>query len=53
NEIAVFPGEELGICVLLNSHSRLASTVVPDLYQIIEQVYSQTPVQMASNYLPE
>ncbi|MEY8021698.1 serine hydrolase domain-containing protein [Muriicola sp. SD30] len=53
NEIAVFPEEELGICVLLNSHSSLASTVVPDLYQIIEQVYRQTPVEMASNYLPE
>ena len=53
NEIAVFPGEELGICVLLNSHSRLASTVVPDLYQIIEEVYRQTPVEMASNYIPE
>ena len=52
NEIAVFPEEDLGICVLLNNHSRLASKVVPDLYEIVNKVYSQTDDQMAHNDLP-
>lgn len=41
NEIAVYPGEDLGICVLLNSNSRLAATVIPDLHQIIKEVYER------------
>nr|WP_304608101.1 serine hydrolase domain-containing protein [Lentiprolixibacter aurantiacus] len=48
NEIAIFPEEDMGICVLLNSHSRLASKVIPDLYEIVKEVYSKTDVQFAS-----
>jgi len=40
NEIALFPEADLGICVLLNSNSRLSQTVIPDLYQIVEEIYS-------------
>lgn len=39
NEIAIFPDSDLGICVLLNSNSRLSRTVIPDLYNIVEQAY--------------
>ncbi len=39
NEIAVYPESDLGICVLLNSNSRLASTVIPDLHKIISGIY--------------
>ena len=42
NEIAVYPEADLGICVLLNSNSQLAKTVIPDLYKIVNAVYSQT-----------
>ena len=38
NEIALFPDSDLGICVLLNSHSRLAQTVIPDLYDIVQEL---------------
>lgn len=40
NEIALFPEADLGICVLLNSNSRLSRTVIPDLYKIVEEVYT-------------
>lgn len=39
NEIAIFPEADLGICVLLNSNSRLSRTVIPDLYRIVEEAY--------------
>ncbi len=42
NEIAVYPEADLGICVLLNSNSKLARTVIPDLHQIVREVYNKT-----------
>lgn len=36
NEIALFPNNDIGICVLLNGNSRLAQTVIPDLYKIVK-----------------
>lgn len=53
NEIAIYPEAELGICVLLNNNSRLARTVVPDLYQIVQQVYEQSTSNIASNSNPK
>lgn len=53
NEIAVYPGEDLGICVLLNSNSRLASRVIPDLYKMVQEVYLQRPVNLAANSMQE
>ena len=52
NEIAVYPEADLGICVLLNNNSRLARTVVPDLYKIIKKVYDQSATRIASNSVP-
>jgi beta-lactamase class C len=52
NEIAVYPEADLGICVLLNNNSRLARTVIPDLYEIIQKVYEQPEVNIASNNTP-
>ena len=52
NEIAVYPEADLGICVLLNTNSRLAKTVVPDLYKIIKKVYDQSATKIAFNSLP-
>jgi len=43
NEIAVYPEADLGICVLLNSNSRIARTVIPDLQKIVEGIYHTTP----------
>ncbi|MBD0832768.1 serine hydrolase domain-containing protein [Aestuariibaculum sediminum] len=43
NEIALFPEDDLGICVLLNSHSRIASNVIPELKEIVLKVY-QKPI---------
>lgn len=42
NEIAVYPDSDLGICVLLNSNSKLAKTVIPDIYKIVTDVFSKT-----------
>ena len=52
NEIAVYPEADLGICVLLNNNSRLAKTVVPDLYKIVQKVYDQTATKIALNSIP-
>lgn len=41
NEIALYPEADLGICVLLNSNARVAITVIPDLYEIIKDIYKQ------------
>ena len=49
NEIAVYPEADLGICVLLNSQSRLARRVIPDLYDIIQKVYKQTSNNITYN----
>ena len=38
NEIALFPGEDLGISVLFNSLTPLASSVVPELHEIVKKV---------------
>ncbi|PRX54702.1 serine hydrolase domain-containing protein [Flagellimonas meridianipacifica] len=37
NEIAVFPEEDLGICVLLNNQSRIAQRVINDLYSVVKE----------------
>ncbi|MGB5387440.1 MAG: serine hydrolase, partial [Eudoraea sp.] len=47
NEIAVYPESDLGICVLLNNNSKLAKTLVPDLYKIVKEVYDQTTHKIA------
>lgn len=38
SEIAIFPGEDLGITVLFNSTTALARTVIPDLHKIVKEV---------------
>jgi len=38
NEIAIFPEEDLGICVLFNSLTPLASSVIPELHEIVEEI---------------
>ncbi|RXG31742.1 serine hydrolase domain-containing protein [Leeuwenhoekiella marinoflava] len=38
NEIALFPGEDLGISVLFNSLTPLASFVIPELHEIVNKV---------------
>ncbi|WP_445386700.1 serine hydrolase domain-containing protein [Robiginitalea sp. IMCC44478] len=53
NEIALYPQDDLGICVLLNSNSRLSSTVIPDLYKIVQEIYRKTAVNMAANNTQE
>ncbi len=52
NEIAVYPEADLGICVLLNNNSKLAKTVVPDLYKIVQEVYDQTTTKITFNSIP-
>jgi len=49
NEIALYPEADLGICVLLNSNSKLAKTVIPDLYKIVNDIYSQPSHTMVMN----
>ncbi|AXT61302.1 class A beta-lactamase-related serine hydrolase [Aquimarina sp. AD10] len=38
SEIALFPNEDLGICVLFNSPNKLAKNCIPELHKIIEEV---------------
>ena len=47
NEIALFPEADLGICVLLNSNSRLSRDVIPDLYGIVQEVYTENPATLS------
>ncbi|MFK7814005.1 MAG: serine hydrolase domain-containing protein [Maribacter sp.] len=42
NEIAIYPKSDLGICVLLNGNSKLARTVIPDLHEIVKNIYNNT-----------
>jgi len=42
NEIALYPEADMGICVLLNGQSRLAQTVIPDLYEIVKAMQGET-----------
>lgn len=44
NEIAVYPEADLGICVLLNSNSRLARIVIPDLHKIVKEIYERNKI---------
>ncbi len=55
NEIAVYPEADMGICVLLNNNSKIAKTVVPDLYKIIHEIYQQSApkIKIALNNMPE
>ncbi|MGB5435347.1 MAG: serine hydrolase domain-containing protein [Maribacter sp.] len=39
NEIALFPEADIGLCILLNGNSRLAQTVIPDVYAIVQEIY--------------
>ena len=45
NEIALFPDSDLGICVLLNSNSKLARNVIPDLHELIAKIYDKPNIQ--------
>ena len=49
NEIAVYPDADMGICVLMNSNSIVAQTVIPDLYAIVEKIYGKKPVKVIMN----
>ncbi len=49
NEIAVYPEGDMGICVLLNNNSKIARTVIPDLYKIVEEVYGQATTKFPMN----
>ncbi len=53
NEIALFPDADIGICVLVNSHTRLAQKVIPDLYDIVKEVLQRPHLETAAVYIPE
>ena len=50
NEIAIVPGEDLGICVLMNTNSKLAQTVIPDVYKIVKNVFNEINLKTAINH---
>ncbi|WP_228851274.1 serine hydrolase domain-containing protein [Aegicerativicinus sediminis] len=41
NEIAIYPEDDLGICVLFNSTPKIVSHVIPDLYEIVTKILSE------------
>ena len=49
NEIALYPEDDLGICVLLNSNSKLAKHVIPDLYDLVKKVFEDSQIQKDTN----
>lgn len=49
NEIALFPEDDFGICVLLNSNSKLAQHVIPDLQKIVNDIYKTKTPELAVN----
>ncbi len=49
NEIAMYPEDDLGICVLMNSSSQMIKTVIPDLYKIIGEIYDSSSHQVPSS----
>lgn len=49
NEVAVFPEEDLGICVLLNNQSGIAKRVITDLYSIVKEVIRVHSSEMPPN----
>ncbi|MEM7381451.1 MAG: serine hydrolase domain-containing protein [Bacteroidota bacterium] len=49
NEIALFPEQDLGICVLLNNQSRIAQSVITDLYSIVQEVVAANTVETTRN----
>lgn len=51
NEIAVYPEDDLGICVLLNSNSKLAKTVIPDLYEIVKEAFNDTNSKITVDHI--
>jgi beta-lactamase class C len=50
NEIALFPEDDLGICVLLNSNSKLAQHVIPDLQKIVNDIFKSKSPELAVNH---
>ncbi|MDP5043581.1 MAG: beta-lactamase family protein [Leeuwenhoekiella sp.] len=38
NEIALYPSEDFGVCVLFNSMTPLATSVIPDLHDIVQNI---------------
>lgn len=50
NEIAVFPDADLGICVLLNNNSRIAQTVIPDIYKIVNEIFNEDDLEITKEH---
>ena len=46
NEIAVFPDADLGICVLISNNTKIAKTVIPDLYKIVNEVFKDASLEI-------
>lgn len=38
SEIAIYPEEDLGICVLFNSQNKMAKDCIPKIYEIIQEI---------------
>ncbi|WP_206633780.1 serine hydrolase domain-containing protein [Leeuwenhoekiella aequorea] len=49
NEIALYPEEELGICILFNSMTPLATSVIPDVHKIVRKVMQQSLADFERN----
>lgn len=53
NEIALFPDEDLGICVLFNSNTRLAQHVIPDLHKLVKETLERIEGQQQNAAIAE
>ncbi len=43
SEIAIYPKDDLGICVLFNSPNKLAKDCIPKIYKMIQEIINSMP----------
>ncbi|WP_025667584.1 serine hydrolase domain-containing protein [Aquimarina megaterium] len=51
SEIAIYPNEDLGICVLFNSQNKLAKDCIPTIYKMIQEIMTTQKDQLLKESL--
>ncbi|WP_438710382.1 serine hydrolase domain-containing protein [Aquimarina muelleri] len=51
SEIAIYPEEDLGICVLFNSQNKMAKDCIPKIYEIIQEIMNTQEERYAKESL--
>ncbi|WP_024772421.1 serine hydrolase domain-containing protein [Aquimarina macrocephali] len=51
SEIAIYPNEDLGICVLFNSQNKMAKNCIPTIYKMIQEIMTTQNDQLLKESL--